>query len=266
MITEEQLQAATQRPDQGPGEGTGKAAHGHEAGTERAVASVKGEVEAVMSRIVTNFKPAPPERIESKKRLEHERKVARFREKWKAPERQLNLKEGDTDRTGKWAETEHKLLARLGTGFLIALIGTRGGGKTQLGVQLMKATTARLKTALYCSVTEFFMEIKATYKPDNFKTELDVIKEFRRPALLVLDEAGRRGETDWEDRLLFELLDKRYQDCKDTLLISNQTEIEFHQSIGPSLASRMLETGGIITCDWESFRSRQNHRPGHQPQ
>ncbi len=98
------------------------------------------------------------------------------------------------------------------------------------------------------------MEIKSTYAKDSKESEEDVLLKFRKPDLLVLDEIGKRGETEWENRLLFELLNDRYNDVADTLLISNHKPEEFESSVGPALASRVNETGGIIDCNWESYR------------
>lgn len=40
----------------------------------------------------------------------------------------------------------------------------------------------------------------------------------------------------------------------DTLIISNQDVSALTASLGPSTVSRMRETGGVIECDWESYR------------
>lgn len=97
------------------------------------------------------------------------------------------------------------------------------------------------------------MEIKAAYQSAD-RSEKDVLAEFTRPLLLVMDEIGQRSDSDWENRLLFEFLNRRYHSLKDTLLISNQTVDGFTKSLGPSLISRMQETGGLIECDWPSYR------------
>lgn len=157
-------------------------------------------------------------------------------------------------RGGDWGETLDKLERRLGTGFIIGMAGDRGNGKTQIAVELVRVLAARSLRSLYVSATEFFMDIKSTYKPNAKESEREVIQRYRKPALLILDEVGRRGETDWENRLLFELLDKRYQDVRDTLLISNQTPEEFKAAVGESVQSRMKEAGGLIVCKWGSFR------------
>jgi DNA replication protein DnaC len=156
--------------------------------------------------------------------------------------------------SGEWGALFERLRAKLGSGMLVVLAGTRGNGKTQMAVELMKIQTMALKSARFVTAMEFFMAIKATYKRDSEKTEMDVIREFRKPSLLVVDEIGRRGETDWENNLLFELLNGRYNDRKDSLLLCNLTPAELQSSLGPSLISRLNESGGLIQCNWPSFR------------
>jgi len=61
--------------------------------------------------------------------------------------------------------------------------------------------------------------------------------------------------TPWEDRMLTALVDYRYSQKRDTVLISNLKRDEFETSMGNSILSRMVEAGGIIECGWPSFRS-----------
>ena len=70
----------------------------------------------------------------------------------------------------------------------------------------------------------------------------------------MLDELQERGETPWEDRLLTHVIDRRYAAEKDTLLITNHSKEKFLESIGESVASRLVETGGIVNCSWASYR------------
>lgn len=159
----------------------------------------------------------------------------------------------DIDRTGAWGETEKTIASRMGSGFLIALVGGRGTGKTQLAVELIRKLSHDLRRSRFCTAMQFLMEIKAGYRQDS-ASEKDIIATFCRPALLVLDEMGKRAETEWESRLLFELINQRYNAMRDTLIISNQEAAELEAALGPSIVSRMRETGGFIECNWESYR------------
>lgn len=160
----------------------------------------------------------------------------------------------DLDTTGQWARALERLITKLGSGFIIGLVGERGNGKTQMAVELIRAGSWKGKTALFASATQFFMDVKSAYKSSSGDDERSVLKRYRKPSLLVLDEIGKRGETEWENRLLFELLDKRYGDKSDTLVISNQDPAAFGAALGAALVSRMDESGGIIECGWPSYR------------
>jgi len=155
---------------------------------------------------------------------------------------------------GDWAKKLELLSGKLGTGFTAVLIGVRGTGKTQMAVEIVKAATGRMMTCRFITAVGFFMEIKKTYRKEADDSEVDILQRYRRPKLLVIDEIGKRSDSDWENSLLFELLNKRYNDMTDTLLIDNRSKADFSSAIGPSLASRINESGGIIECNWESFR------------
>ena len=232
----------------------------HAAGGKAESADVEsilaGKLENVRRIAAERALCGPPPTPDEWERRQRATKVEQLRERWNAPARQLAVE--TVDASGEWGKAFEKIKARLGTGFLVGLIGKRGTGKTLLATQLMKANTENLRSARFASAIEFFSEVKASYRKDAKESELDVVDNFRRPSLLVLDEVGRRGETQWEDNLLFELLNRRYEDLKDTVLICNFSKEEFTAAIGESVASRMRETGGIIDCaNWPSKRDKE---------
>jgi DNA replication protein DnaC len=180
--------------------------------------------------------------------------ISAIRSSWNAPKRHATRAEFGA---GRWLEQlcSVKTMLGKGGGLIIALVGGRGNGKTQMAVELMKWYTEDLKSATFTTAVEFFMAIKATYKAQSLTGEVEIMERFRKPKLLVIDEIGKRGQTEWENTLLFELLNSRYNDMLDSVLIDNRSKEEFIDMIGPSLASRMNEGGGIIECTWPSFRA-----------
>lgn len=209
-----------------------------------------------MARMQQLAKILTPEEIETREavrqgRLNAER-VGELTANWNAPKRQLNTA---VTMDGEWGKTLNALAPKIGTGFLVVLHGIHGGGKTQLGVELMRyQVEKRLKSARFVTAMEFFMAVKATYKDGAESDETKLVEEYRKPGLLVIDEVEKRGESLWENNLLFHLLNRRYNDVKDTLLISNLPSTELSTHLGPSLVSRLNETGGMIPCDWPSRR------------
>lgn len=153
----------------------------------------------------------------------------------------------------EWIKQNGTVLEALGGGFLIGLIGKRGTGKTQMAMQAAVKSITVGRQPLYVKAMDVFFCVRSAFKSEVL-TELDVLAEFLAPDLLILDELGERGESEWEDRTLVYLIDKRYDAMKDTLLISNMTAAAFEESMGTSIASRLRECGGFVECNWESFR------------
>lgn len=151
-----------------------------------------------------------------------------------------------------WRKVRDELWGMIGSGFLVALLGNRGPGKTQLAEQVIKGATATERTALYTRAMSIFLEIRATYGTED--AELAVVRKFRDPQLLVIDEIQVRGDSDWEGKVLDHTIDLRYGDMGDTLIVGNLMPDALCASLGPSIMDRLNETGRIIECTWPSFR------------
>ena len=158
------------------------------------------------------------------------------------------LKEGNL-----WSESYARMRDKIGQGFLAAFLGPRGTGKTQMAVCLIDDACRNNRTARYVKALDLFRELRATFRDDG-ENELSVVRRFRKYHLLVIDEAHERGNTDFESRTLTNIIDHRYDDAKDTVLISNDSLQAFAAAIGPSIVDRLNETGEAIEFDWPSYR------------
>lgn len=141
---------------------------------------------------------------------------------------------------------------------LLGLVGPRGTGKTQMAAAIMyeRYINAGWHT-LYSRADDLMDILKRTQRGD---TEADLLREMNRLArinLLVIDELQERMQTEFEDRALTRLLDKRYGNMKATILIANLKPEELQTSLGESTLSRMQETGTVVVCQWSSFRDLQ---------
>lgn len=172
-----------------------------------------------------------------------------------APERALKacLEKRSLPAHAGYAQALGEITNNLGKGAFTCLIGGRGVGKTVMGVDAMGYALTKDRSVAYTTTTRFLMEVQATWEKGGGST-LGVVDGYRRAKLLVIDEFGKRSEKPWQDSIIFELLDGRYQDMSDTVLISNQSQADLEKALGPSLCSRMVETGGVILCGWETFR------------
>lgn len=141
-------------------------------------------------------------------------------------------------------------------GSIFAIIGKRGTGKTQIGVVAVAETIrAQAKPARRVHLLDLLGDLKRRIDDCN-DPEGDWARAWVRPTLLVIDEITHRLVAAWTALNLHRLLDRRYEQMRKTILIGNTTESELPAVLGASTADRLNEAGGVIVCDWPSFRGR----------
>lgn len=165
----------------------------------------------------------------------------------------------EIDHDGPWGEQWRSVSEVIGRdgGCLLALVGNRGTGKTQMGACAIDQSCWSGRSALYVEAGPMFMQIRDSFK-DGGEGEHKTYSRFIAPKLLVIDQMEERKHSEHEDRMLFSILNRRYADELDTILVSNETASAFLAGLGPSIASRMAQTGEVIVCDWADKRKASN--------
>lgn len=214
------------------------------------VPTAVGDVPAIEARF-NKIAEIVKNRTATDSKEDHTLKIREIFQRANVPDRHAKL---ENPEGGAWLARFHTLRTVLGTGFIAALIGTRGTGKTQMASELIRANSHGLKSSRFVLAMDIFLAIRASYRKDSATDESRVVEEFCKPRLLVIDEIQERAETPFEDRILTHLINRRYNDEKDTLLIGNITEAQFKEAMGSSIVTRLNETGGMIVCNWASFR------------
>lgn len=151
---------------------------------------------------------------------------------------------------------------RLSMGGGLVLCGKPGTGKTHLACAIGEAVMRECcRSVRFTSITDMAREVKATYSRNAEKTEQQVIGDYMQPDLLIIDEVGAQRGTETELLLAQEIIDKRYQGVRSTILISNLPEDELAKYIGERAIDRMYEGGGaVFAFDWESYRRKGESR------
>lgn len=180
--------------------------------------------------------------------------VKKWLKKWGFPRRHIDALES---MSGPGMDKANALSGKVkGGNSLLILCGDRGPGKTQIatfwGFQAGRAE----KSARYFKTHDLLCLIREQFDDDRqrkaeARETLDKVKSVK---LLILDEWSELAGTEWEKRTLTNIIDHRYDNMLSTVIITNHKPTEAAEAVGRSIWSRSEETGGIVVCDWPSYR------------
>jgi hypothetical protein len=145
-------------------------------------------------------------------------------------------------------------------GGILALYGIRGGGKTQLALDL--ALAAELHPAYFTAAT--LLHWRKQWWELKKQEELYNVRLLGRVPLLVIDEIQERVRGEYDDKFLTGLIDERYREQMPTVLISNLLRPEFESHLGPSATSRVTEFGAFVEIVWGNFRELAGQAGGER--
>jgi DNA replication protein DnaC len=155
--------------------------------------------------------------------------------------------------TGRGLKAAEQLLPlAMGDG-LVILAGNPGTGKTVIATWLGWKRIEKGKGAgKFLTAYELFGRMKQCWGK-NEDSEA-VLQAWKKTSFLVIDEAQTRAGTDWENNVLDELINARYAKMLPTVLIANTSPADAQTLLGPRIMDRANECGGIVHCDWASYR------------
>jgi len=127
------------------------------------------------------------------------------------------------------------------------IIGGNGTGKTHLAMCLVK------EGATYCLVPELFRTVR-----EDLNREQEMIDDYGECSLLILDEVGRQKGTEFESNLMFEIIDKRWNNLLPTIIIGNIDKRKFADLYGQATLDRLRPE--TIELNWASKRQKESYQ------
>ncbi len=135
------------------------------------------------------------------------------------------------------------------------LVGPPGTGKTHLGAAMVERVIfGRHMRAKLQSARQVIRSIRDTWRKESRTTEERVIDDLGGCALLVVDELGVGSGSDAELVSLLDVVDRRYQLSRPTVLISNLNLTVLQQALGERIFDRLRENSTVLACSWPSHR------------
>ncbi len=140
----------------------------------------------------------------------------------------------------------------------LLLCGNVGNGKTHLASGIVQHVIRHHRAvAVITTAAEIIRVFKRSMVRDSGYTEGDVIDELAGFDLLVIDEVGAQAGTHYELSVLHEVLDRRYNLIRPTVVVSNLNAQGLSQYIGERALDRLRENKALLVgFTWESARGR----------
>jgi DNA replication protein DnaC len=107
----------------------------------------------------------------------------------------------------------------------LLLIGPPGTGKSLLAAMILnELILTQRRTCRYIKISrDFFQQLRATFSNDSgtYGRTDTVFNEIARQDVLVIDDFGIQSDSEWEQRMLYDLVDARYEAELPTIITSN---------------------------------------------
>jgi DNA replication protein DnaC len=126
-------------------------------------------------------------------------------------------------------------IAHPGDGLLIE--GPVGSGKTYLAAAIVRARIESGMRASFRRSADLYAALRESYRLNA--SESDLMGPYRDAQLLVLDNLGAGSLTDFERRITLEILDRRLNDRRPTVVTTNWELDAIAEKMDDRIASRL---------------------------
>lgn len=136
------------------------------------------------------------------------------------------------------------------------LLGPPGTGKSHLGAAIAQAVRfQRDAGVLVMTAREVVRALRDTWRPGSEQSESELIDELGGVCLLVLDEVGVGFGSEAELTQIFDVVDRRYQLRRPTVMLSNLSPSMLKATLGERLYDRLRDGVTSLACNWPSNRA-----------
>ena len=172
------------------------------------------------------------------------------------------------ERCKRYCEISEEVLKQ---GYGIYIFGDKGTGKTHLTACMVNELIRKNNTVLFTNFFEISKIIRNSFNKYNSSSELDFINTIANIDFLFIDDIGsevlrRNDEDTWLQGIVFDVINKRYNNKKPTVFTSNNSlqELVSKRGIMNKTVDRIAEmSNAIIKIEGSSYRieARQKELP-----
>ncbi len=138
----------------------------------------------------------------------------------------------------------------------IIMLGTSGVGKTHIATSLGIAAAKSRKSVYFIKCHDLILQLHRAKLENTLESRM---KHFTRYKLLIIDEIGYLPITTEGAKLLFQLIDMRYEK-KSTIVTSNYSFLQWNEvfedsKLASAIVDRLIHHSHVISIDGNSYRT-----------
>lgn len=119
----------------------------------------------------------------------------------------------------------------------LLITGTYGTGKTHLASAIANDLIDKGVFVKFGTWEGILNQIR-----EGFDTDTNVVRKFKSAQLLIIDDYGKDKSSEWNDAILFEIINHRYEANLPTVITTNLSGRDLMNRVGQAVYSRMSET------------------------
>jgi DNA replication protein DnaC len=141
----------------------------------------------------------------------------------------------------------------------VIIVGPNGVGKTMIAQNLSYEAVLRGHTVLMVTASALLNDLAAQESSAAFQRRL---KKYCRPRLLTIDELGYLSYEPRHADLLFEVVTRRYQEERSTVVTTNRAFKEWNEtfpnaSCVVTLVDRLIHRSEVVAIRGKSYRLKE---------
>lgn len=139
----------------------------------------------------------------------------------------------------------------------LLFIGPVGTGKTHLAAAIANDLIQKFYTVIFRNAVDIISTIVSTYQKDA--STYEVINAFTSADLLVIDDLGKERMTEFTSSVLYQIINKLYEDEKPIIITTNFNSEQLAKRLGErgdAIVSRITEMCRPIMLDGPDWRLR----------
>lgn len=136
-------------------------------------------------------------------------------------------------------------------------MGLPGTGKTHLCSAIARRLLERDIAIRYVTMADMIAAVRSSWARGAERCEDEVLEDFTRPALLIVDEVGMQHGSESERVIASRVFGPRYDAMLPSLVLTNEDADGLRRYLGDRVVDRLCHGGAnVVPFDWPSYRPR----------